>query len=405
MQRNLALADAAKLVGVANVNEVHIMNHSDKQAVDVIVIGSGMGGMTTAAALSKVGHKVVVLEQAPFVGGLTHSFSREGFTWDVGLHYCGTFGHDQPGGKILDWLSDTSIQFTSVGPVYDTLHFPGGFELPVSRPAAAYKMELNERFPGHEAEIAAYFAAIEAGATAVQMVTGERGMPGPIKSIHRWWNRKMIEDWCGQTTGDVIAGITKDIRLQAVLSAQWGDYGGRPKDASFGVHAMIMGHYLDGAGYPVGGAKIAERLLPTIEKAGGAIKTNAPVSAIIIENGHAVGVRTVAGEELRAPVIVSAAGARDTVMRLIPRLAETQSWADEVASFQPSVCHWALYLGFEGDISQHGATKSNHWFYESWDTNDGIWFDPDGNVTPRPAETPHRRAVDVGRLVYGREIR
>jgi hypothetical protein len=69
-------------------------------------------------------------------------------------------------------------------------------------------------------------------------------------------------------------------------------------------------------------------------------------------------------------------------MRLIPRLAETQSWADEVVSFQPSVCHWALYIGFEGDIAQHGATKSNHWFYESWDTNDGIWFDPDGNVTP-----------------------
>ena len=85
------------------------------------------------------------------------------------------------------------------------------------------------------------------------MVAGELGMPEPIKSIHRLWNCKTIEDWCGRTTGEVIAGITKDIRLQAVLSAQWGDYGGRPMDASFGVHALIMGHYLDGAGYPVGG--------------------------------------------------------------------------------------------------------------------------------------------------------
>ena len=53
---------------------------------DVIVIGSGMGGMTTAAALSRFEHRILLLEQAPTIGGLTHSFSRDGFTWYVGLH-------------------------------------------------------------------------------------------------------------------------------------------------------------------------------------------------------------------------------------------------------------------------------------------------------------------------------
>ena len=82
---------------------------------DVIVIGSGMGGMTTAAALTRLDHKVLLFEQAPIIGGLTHSFSRNGFTWDVGLHYCGTFGRDQPAGRILDWLSGGTIEFHSVG--------------------------------------------------------------------------------------------------------------------------------------------------------------------------------------------------------------------------------------------------------------------------------------------------
>ncbi len=94
---------------------------------DVIVIGSGMGGMTTAAALSRLDHKVLLLEQAQTIGGLTHAFTRDGFTWDVGLHYCGTFGHDQLAGRILDWLSGGTIEFRSVGTVYDTLHFPDGF--------------------------------------------------------------------------------------------------------------------------------------------------------------------------------------------------------------------------------------------------------------------------------------
>ena len=45
---------------------------------DAIVIGSGMGGMVTAATLSKLGHKVLMLEQYNKLGGQTHSFSREG---------------------------------------------------------------------------------------------------------------------------------------------------------------------------------------------------------------------------------------------------------------------------------------------------------------------------------------
>ena len=132
---------------------------------DVIVIGSGMGGMTTAAALSRLEHKVLLLEQAQTIGGLTHSFSRDGFTWDVGLHYCGTFGHDQPAGRILDWLSGGPIEFRSIGTVYDNLHFPDGFEISVARPEAAYKMELKDQFPDSAAEIDAYFEALHSAET------------------------------------------------------------------------------------------------------------------------------------------------------------------------------------------------------------------------------------------------
>ncbi len=68
-----------------------------------------MGGMTAATALSRLNHKVLLLEQAQKIGGLTHTFSRDGFSWDVGLHYCGTFGPNQLAGRILDWLSGGTI--------------------------------------------------------------------------------------------------------------------------------------------------------------------------------------------------------------------------------------------------------------------------------------------------------
>ena len=240
---------------------------------DVIVIGSGMGGMTTATALSRLGYKVGLFEQAQTLGGLTHTFSRNGFSWDVGLHYCGLFGREQPAGKILDWLSGGSIKFQSVGTVYDTLHFPEGFEISVARPAAAYKMELKERFPDNAGEIDAYFGALQSADAAMRMVAAERAMPEPFRSAHRWWNKNTIQEWCSRTTSEVIADIVSEPKLAAVLTAQWGTYGGMPKEASFGVHAVIMSHYLDGAGYPIGGAAaIANGLIPVIEASGGSAR-------------------------------------------------------------------------------------------------------------------------------------
>lgn len=360
-----------------------------KHSYDVIVVGSGMGGMTTATALARMDHEVLLLEQAENFGGLTHSFSREGFSWDVGLHYCGLFRRDQAGARMLDWLSGGAVEFRSVGTVYDTLHFPDGFELAVGRPEGAFKLELRDWFPEHAAEIDAYFEALESAEAAMHLVTSERSMPEPFRSAHRWWNRSKIQRWCGRTTSEVIADCVSDPKLAAILSAQWGTYGGAPKQASFGIHSLIIRHYLDGAGYPVGGASaIARGLVPVIEAAGGSTRSSTPVSTILIEDGSAVGVRTNSGEEVRAPVIVSAIGAGETVRRLLPPEIQEQEWAVEIAELKPSVCHFEIYLGFEGDIENHGATRAGHWFHESWDTDQSVWSDLDNPIPGGYASFP-----------------
>lgn len=141
---------------------------------DVIVIGSGMGGMVTAAALSRVGHKVLLLEQYSSLGGQTHSFSRDGFSWDVGIHYLGKMGAPEQREKaILDWLTDTPIEFAPMGAVYDTLHIGDAQPLQLSRPAEAQKLDLKERFPEEGDAIDAWYNAIHDGGEARAGVTVE----------------------------------------------------------------------------------------------------------------------------------------------------------------------------------------------------------------------------------------
>ena len=57
-----------------------------QETYDAIVIGSGVGGLTTAAILAKAGKKVLVLERHYTIGGYSHVFKRPGYEWDVGIH-------------------------------------------------------------------------------------------------------------------------------------------------------------------------------------------------------------------------------------------------------------------------------------------------------------------------------
>ena len=56
---------------------------------DAIIIGSGISGLTCAALLAQEGKKVLLLEKHFKVGGWTHTFRRNNYEWDVGIHYIG----------------------------------------------------------------------------------------------------------------------------------------------------------------------------------------------------------------------------------------------------------------------------------------------------------------------------
>lgn len=349
----------------------------DRKSWDAIVIGSGMGGLACAAALAKTGHTVLVVEQHHVAGGLTQTFSRSGFRWDVGVHYLGEMG---PGGEtrvLLDWLTDGAIEFNSLGTVYDNVHFPGNFVAQFARPQAALQLELKERFPASSSEIDAFFVALAEAENAGRALFTQRAMPGLLAKVHGLWHEREIRKWWGRSSAEVLNELVSDPKLRAVLLAQKGNYGGAAaSEISFGVHALVMRHYFNGAYYPIGGARaFAKALVPVIEKAGGEIKLKAKVRELLVEDASVVGVRLEGDTQLRAQRVFSDTGARNTV-GLLPTEMRDCEWAREILSFAPSVCHVGLYLGLEGDISANGATPSNHWFHESWDIEARAWRNP-----------------------------
>jgi len=351
---------------------------------DTIVIGSGIGGLACASALAKYGHRALVLEQHHIAGGLTSTFSRKGFTWDVGIHYLGDMGPEGQARRILDWLSNNTIKMAPVGSVYDIVHFPDDFKIVFESPAEALRQNLKDKFPQSSGEIDVFFSLLGQVARGSSAPFQLHVLPRFLALIYSLWTAGRIRTWWGRTIDEVLGKMISDQRLRSVLAAQWGDHGGRPAEGSFAMHAMIMNHYLEGAFYPAGGARtFADSLIPTITNAGGEVRVKSPVKAILVTNGKATGVMLEDGTEHHAPRVVSAVGARDTVQQLLPTEMRDSAWAQEILSFKPSSSHLCLYLGFEGDIRAAGATSANHWFYETWDTNSAAWDNPAGTDAPR----------------------
>ena len=88
---------------------------------DVIVIGSGIGGLCSAALLSQLGKKVIVLEQHYTAGGFTHAYERNGYEWDVGVHYIGDMGRKSQGRALFDFISGGHLKWAEMDPVYDRI--------------------------------------------------------------------------------------------------------------------------------------------------------------------------------------------------------------------------------------------------------------------------------------------
>lgn len=350
---------------------------------DIIIIGSGLGALSTASIMAQLyGKRVLVLERHYVIGGFTHAFKRPDksrgagnkakYEWDVGVHYIGGMAEGERDRGLFDFITGSKLKWNRMPDPFEKFHYPD-FDFDMYGDPQRFRDDLVARFPQEEANIDGMFEDIKKVGAWANNAMGAATMPQPLRYLLGLWNKR-LDGFALQTTQDWLNKRFDDPKLRALIASQWGTYGLPPSRAPFQMHAGIINHFMKGGYYPEGGAsKIADHVMPIVEASGGAFLINHRVREILVEGGKAVGVEVVtrkSGKDVikrfHAEAIVSNVGAYNTFAKLLPgNLGARQ--AQKLEKFLSPQSGATVYLGLKESAKTLGFQGENHWLYKTFD--------------------------------------
>lgn len=331
-------------------------------AYDVVVIGSGLGGLSAAGLLAKSGKTVLVAERHHRPGGYVHGFEREGYAFDSAVHLLSAEGGLAVG--VLDMLGASDVyDVIPIDPFY-TVALPGfRFQAPVG--VDAYVEAHARQFPDQERQLRELIRACYAIPEEMRRVPTEPGLidlmriPRRCPELFRYRNA---------TVADVMNRFLTDERLKSLFAAPWPYMGLPPSRLSFLGYAMMWTSYIDdGALYSRGGfQKLANAYVAALERNGGELVLGREVEKIVVTNGRASGVVLDGGQQIRASTVISNADLRHTLWKLVGADALPRRYLKSIESMTVSQSCFVLYLATDYDLAQLDATHET-FVFTNWD--------------------------------------
>lgn len=244
---------------------------------DVVIVGSGLGGMACGVMLAKEGYKVCVLERNKQIGGTLQTFVRDRVIFDSGVHYVGGLGAGQNLHQLFKYLGIMDkLRLQQLDEAaFDTIQFAGDPAIyAYAQGYDRFRDTLTEAFPEDADAIRQYCDALRNTCDKFPLYNLRPGSSFEKMNVLELDTQAFVES------------LTGNKKLQNVLVATNLLYAGLPYRTPFYVHALIMNHYIESAWRFVdGGSQIARYLYKEIVVRGGVFFKRVNVVRLVEEEG------------------------------------------------------------------------------------------------------------------------
>ncbi|MBC7770050.1 MAG: phytoene desaturase [Phycisphaerales bacterium] len=308
-----------------------------------VVIGAGFGGLAAAVRLGARGYRVSVLERLDAPGGRAYVHRQDGFTFDAGpTIITAPFLFEDLWALCGRKLSD-DVDLRAIDPFY-RLRFDDGTSIECSRDPEVMRAEIARVAPGDVDGYARFMRRSE----EIYRIGFEKLGHAPFSSFTDMLRiaPELLRLGGHRSVYDLVASYVRDPRLRVALSFHPLFVGGNPFTTT-AIYCLISHlERLHGVHFAMGGTgALVQGLVRLIEGQGGAVRCNADVAEITLNDARANGVRLGTGEIVSADIVVSNADSATTYGRLIPAAAR-KTWSDKkLASSRYSMSLFVWYFG------------------------------------------------------------
>ncbi|MBU2651996.1 MAG: NAD(P)/FAD-dependent oxidoreductase [Bacteroidetes bacterium] len=328
-------------------------------AYDVLVIGSGLGGLLSASILSKEGFKVCVVEKNPRIGGCLQSFARDGVVFNTGLNYTESLDR----GQVL-------YQYFKYVGIYDRLRlrkmdedaferitFEGDpVEYHYSQGEDRFIEALASRFPNEKSGIINYIEKLR-----------HLSHSFPLYDLEIKGNSTSLNEYYYTNTRKFLESLTKDEKLRSVLAATNPLYAGISEKTPLYIHGIINYSFMKSAWRLVdGSSQLAKELAAKIRENGGEIFRNKKVESIVLREKRAIAVKTADGDRMEANNIISNVHPAVT-MKMIGEGELNNAYRRRIQSMENTIGMFTLYAV----LNENSFPYLNYNIYHY--TSDDVW--------------------------------
>lgn len=334
---------------------------------NIIIIGSGLGGLSCGVILARNGYNVTVLEQSFQIGGCLQCFSRRGVKFETGMHFVGSASKGQTLDRLFNYLGiSKDVQLSQLDQEgYDIISL-NGQRFPFANGEDRFVEKLSTFFPKQRDNLLTYMRLVK-----------DLSDVSPFNNANASGSGHVLNAKYQLTSiNSVIDSIISDSLLAKVLVGTLPLYAAERDKTPFSTHAFIMNFYNQSAYRIVGGSDaIAKSLSETISALGGKVITNMKVTSILCDDYKATGVVVNESQFIKADYIISDAHPVRTLGMITSKLIRP-AFRNRICSIPQTIGVFALYLHFKEETTPY----MNHNYYAySQDTPWGCEHYDDSN--------------------------